>query len=182
MFCIKCGEVIPDGSQVCPKCGANLKEDSQEKAVVYASPSNQQDSSEVQAHKTPSKNKKIMAVILICVIALAAIVVAMLESEKSTLKKSIVNDWYDTDGTIIKVLDVKDESIEYRLETGYSWMDTTLGKYNWKVASGNTIKVDLAGTGYRTYTIQFNDDKNVMKISPALTSTASSETWYHVER
>lgn len=37
MFCLKCGEVIPDGSTVCPKCGALLNEDNNEQAVVYAS-------------------------------------------------------------------------------------------------------------------------------------------------
>lgn len=26
MFCLKCGEAISDGSEVCPKCNANLKE------------------------------------------------------------------------------------------------------------------------------------------------------------
>ncbi len=36
MFCFKCGEVIPDGSLVCPKCGASL-EGSNDQAVVYVS-------------------------------------------------------------------------------------------------------------------------------------------------
>lgn len=35
MFCLKCGEAIPDGSEICPKCGAVLKEKQQ--CVVYAS-------------------------------------------------------------------------------------------------------------------------------------------------
>lgn len=26
MFCLKCGEVIPDGSTICPKCGADPAE------------------------------------------------------------------------------------------------------------------------------------------------------------
>ena len=36
MFCLKCGEVIPDGNSVCPKCGATIGE-SNDQAVVYAS-------------------------------------------------------------------------------------------------------------------------------------------------
>lgn len=36
MFCLKCGEMIPDGSPACPKCGATLEESSGQ-AVVYAS-------------------------------------------------------------------------------------------------------------------------------------------------
>lgn len=181
MFCIKCGEAIPDGSSVCPKCGANLVEDSQDKAIVYASPKGESDISKMVVNKPKSKNSKLAVILAVCVLVIAVAVMAVMESEKSELKKSIIKDWYDTDGTIIKVLDIDSESVEYRLETGYSWMDTTLGKYNWKASSGNKIQVDL-GTGYRTYTVEFNDDKTVMKISPALTSTDSSEMWYHIDR
>ena len=37
MFCLKCSEAIPDGSEICPKCGANLKKKEDEQAVIYAS-------------------------------------------------------------------------------------------------------------------------------------------------
>lgn len=39
MFCLKCGEAIPDDSRSCPKCGAAIREsvDHEELAVVYAS-------------------------------------------------------------------------------------------------------------------------------------------------
>lgn len=37
MFCLKCGEAIPDGSEKCPLCGADLKSENSEQAVVYAS-------------------------------------------------------------------------------------------------------------------------------------------------
>lgn len=39
MFCLKCGEAIPDDSKVCPKCGVVIGEnvDNDEPAVVYAS-------------------------------------------------------------------------------------------------------------------------------------------------
>lgn len=37
MFCLKCGEAIPDGSDKCPLCGADLKSESSEQAIVYAS-------------------------------------------------------------------------------------------------------------------------------------------------
>lgn len=35
MFCLKCGEAIPDNTIKCPKCGANLNEDIETKGVVY---------------------------------------------------------------------------------------------------------------------------------------------------
>lgn len=71
--------------------------------------------------------------------------------------------------------------MQYRLETGYRWMDTTLDTYDWKVVSGNKTKIKRSGNKYKTYTIKLNDDKDVLKISPAITSTDSSETWYHVD-
>lgn len=37
MFCLKCGEAIPDGSSVCLHCGANLAEEEKEQAIVNAS-------------------------------------------------------------------------------------------------------------------------------------------------
>lgn len=53
MFCLKCGEAIPDGSSVCPHCGANLVEEEKEQAIVYAS----QKESEVIG-KQPKVHKK----------------------------------------------------------------------------------------------------------------------------
>ena len=71
--------------------------------------------------------------------------------------------------------------MEYRLETGYRWMDTSLGTYEWKPISGNKIKIKRFGDKFETFTVELNDDKDVLKISPAITSTDSSETWYHID-
>ena len=100
---------------------------------------------------------------------------------QANLKKALVNEWYDVDGSIIKVLDIDDDEMEYRLETGYRWMDTSLGTYDWKPVSGNKIKIKRFGDKYETFTVELNDDKDVLKISPAITSTDSSETWYHLD-
>lgn len=52
MFCLKCGEVIPNNVDVCPKCGASVKENNgSDQAVVYASPKEpEQDISVVQTN------------------------------------------------------------------------------------------------------------------------------------
>ncbi|MEG1525887.1 MAG: hypothetical protein RR475_12885, partial [Clostridia bacterium] len=99
----------------------------------------------------------------------------------ANLKKAIVKEWYDTDGTIIKVLEIDDDEIEYRLETGYSWMGTTLGSYDWKVISGNKIKINRFADDSTIFTIELNEDKNILKVTPAITSTDASETWYHID-
>lgn len=178
MFCMKCGEVIPDGSSVCPKCGADLIEKVEGQAIVYAS------QKETEAATEPKSIKKIPKTILIGIAAvICVIVVAFIINgvNKANLKKELVKKWYDVDGSIIKVLDIDEDKIEYRLETGYSWLDTSLGTYEWKPISGNKIKIKRFNDKYETYTIELNDDKDVLKISPAITSTDSSETWYHID-
>ncbi len=178
MFCMKCGEAIPDNSKVCPLCGADLGEHAQQ-AVVYAS----QKEIESVPENEPNKKKlsKNMVRILSGVAVLIIIVVAVLGVQKSNLKKELQKDWLDTDGTILKVLEFSDDEVEYRLETGYVWMDTTLFTEEYKVFSGNKIKVQMFGDDWETYTIEFNDEKTVMTISPAMTSTDDSENWYYLD-
>lgn len=178
MFCMKCGEAIPDNSMVCPLCGADFDECEQQ-AVVYAS----QKETEATTENVPNKKKlspqtgRILAGLVILVV----IVMAVLGVQKGNLKKELQKDWLDTDGTILKVLEFSDDEVEYRLETGYGWMDTTLFTEEYKVVSGNRIKVQMFGDDWETYTIEFNGAKTVMTISPAMTSTDDSENWYYLD-
>lgn len=179
MFCLKCGEAIPDGSSVCPHCGANLIEEEKEQAIVYASQKEPEGVSEqARTHKKLPKGVLVSIVTIVCVIAIVFIINGI---NQANLKKALVKEWYDVDGSIIKVLDIDDNEMEYRLETGYRWMDTSLGTYDWKPVSGNKIKIKRVGDKYETFTVELNDDKDVLKISPAITSTDSSETWYYLD-
>lgn len=56
MFCLKCGEAIPDGSEVCPNCGANLKEVDNEQTVVYASQKETQENVILPVEAVPKKS------------------------------------------------------------------------------------------------------------------------------
>lgn len=179
MFCLKCGEAIPDGSTVCPQCGAELAADNDNQTVVYAS------QREPSISTMPKPTKRLPKKLLYCIIAVVCIVIAVFavnEVTKANLKKTLIKEWYDVNDSIIKVLDVGEDNMEYRLETGYSWMDTSLGNYEWKPISGNKIKIKRFNDKYETYTIEFNDDKDVLTISPAITSADSSETWYHIDQ
>jgi uncharacterized Zn finger protein (UPF0148 family) len=183
MFCFKCGEAIPDGSSFCPHCGANLveeeKEQEQEQSVVYASQKEPETVNEQpKTHKKVPKGVLAGIIVIVCVAAIGFIVNGI---NQANLKKKLVKEWYALDGSIIKVLDIDDDEMEYRLETGYQWMNTSLGTYDWKPVSGNKIKIKQFGDKYKTYTIELNEDKDMLKISPAITSTDSSETWYHVD-
>ena len=79
------------------------------------------------------------------------------------------------------VLEFSDDEVEYRLETAYSWLNSTVFSEKYKVISGNKIKVQMFGTNWKTYTVDFSDDKSVMTVSPALTSTDASENWFYLD-
>ena len=178
MFCMRCGQAIPDNSEICPQCGADLERDDQQ-AVVYAS------QKEIESISSDNPNKKKMSknmlLILSGVAVLSVIIMVVFGIQKNNLKKELQKDWLDTDGTILKVLEFSDDEVEYRLETGYGWLDTTLFTEKYKVVSGNKIKVQIFGENWETYAIEFNDDKTVMTISPAMTSTDESENWYYID-
>ena len=178
MFCLRCGEAIPDGSIVCPKCGAKLDEESKGQQIVYAS---QKELEPTAGSKVVKKASKKIIFGIVAVVCIAVITLAINGISKANLKKALVKEWCDVDGSIIKVLDIDSDEMEYRLETGYSWMDTTLGTYDWKPISKNKIKIKRFGDKYEVYTVELNADKDVLKISPAITSTDDSETWYHID-
>lgn len=176
MFCFKCGEAIPDGSTVCPNCGAILIEEEKKQAIVYASQREPEATSkQTGTHKMFPKGVLIGIVAIVCVISIIFIVNAI---NQANLKKALTKEWYDVSDTIIRVLDIEDDEMEYRLETGYQWLNSTIGTYDWKPVSGNKIKINRYGYKYETFTVELNDDKDVLRISPAITSTDSSETWY----
>lgn len=182
IFCPKCGEAIPDESITCPKCGVELKKED-EQAVVYVSQAISDADSSTNSVKANGLSKVPKSVkIAIGVVALLAIVFFVVnEMGKASLKKELLRDWMDIDDGIIKVLDFSDNKVEYRLETGYSWMDMTVGKYDYKVVSKNKIKINMFGDKYETYTIEFNDDKNMITVTPAITSVDSKENWFNLD-
>lgn len=180
IFCPKCAEAIQDNSSICPKCNAILNDGQEnEQAVVYASQkhSGQQEPVQTQTRKPPKS--------IIMIVAAALLVVAVLfsvnEVQKSGLKKELLRDWIDTDGTILKVLDFSDSEIEYRLETGYRYLDTTVATYTYKIVSGNKIKIKRYGDDYETFVIEFNDEKSMFTVEPAITSIDSSEHWFNLD-
>ena len=176
MFCLKCGEAIPDGSSVCSKCGADLTLDKKnEKAIVYASQKDKEQSKNGLKLQPFGKAKNI---IILCLVVILAIL-GINEIQKNNLKKELVREWMASGDSIIKVLDFSDKEVEYRLETGYAWMDTTVDNYKYKIISGNKIKL-LYGTKWRTIKVEFNADKNILTVTPAITSTDDEENWFYL--
>lgn len=156
-------------------------EDAQNIATVYSSVE-EQFNEPVKESKVHSKRKCAIIIVIIVLICSAIVFFAVNGINKANVKKALTKEWraLDKSGTIIKVLDISDDEIKYRLETGYSYLDTTLRTYEWKPAGKNKIKIKVLDD-YEIFTIEFDTEKKVLKISPAVTCSDSSETWYDID-
>ncbi|WP_031555494.1 zinc ribbon domain-containing protein [Lachnospira multipara] len=182
-FCSKCGEVIPDDSVTCPKCGIVIKEQ-EEHAVIYASQEKNSAETVITNNKKKINKKTKIAIFVIIGIALLSVITffSINEIGKASLKKQLLRDWMDIDDSLVKkVLDFSDDKVEYRLETVYSIYNSSLGTFEYKVISKDKIKIKLTDDKYITYTIKFNDDKSMMKVTPAITSTDPEEQWFNLD-
>lgn len=167
-FCPKCGEKLPNASSFCTKCGTKIDELKKK---------------EVKPNFLNKYKRKI--VIGICGIVGIFVICFIVHSiQVSNLKKELLRDWYKVEGegssAIICVLDFSDKKVEYKLETGYSWMDTSVATYEYKVISKNRVKIKQYGE-WETITVKFNDDKSVMTVSPAITSIDDTEIWVNAD-
>ncbi len=171
--CPNCGEKLFGGALFCAKCGAKVGENSSGTGYVSKTPNFFQ------------KNKKIILGGVIAVAAVVAILFIVNAVQAANLKKELKRDWSRVEGEkgsyILCILDFSDDEITYRVETSYAWMNTTLATFDYKVVSGNKIKVSRYGDEWKTITVKFNDDKTVMTVSPALTSVDKIEIWLNAD-
>ena len=171
--CPNCGEKLPIDSSFCVKCGTKIDKDI---AIIE------------QTSKAPKffeKNKKKIIIGVVAVVAILVILSVVNSVQVSNLEKELKRGWYKVEGegsaSILCILDFSDDEVEYRLETGYTWMNTTVATYDYKVISGNKVKVLRYGDDWETITVEFNDDKTVMTVSPALTSVDKTEIWVNLD-
>ena len=174
--CPNCGEKLPSDSSFCVKCGTKVDGEVQ---------------SGEQLNKAPSfleKNKKkiglgVVAIVAVVAVALAFFIVNAVQA--SNLKKELMRDWQTVEGEdgayILYILDFSEDEIEYKLETGYAWMDMTVDTYEYKVISGNKIKVKMYRDDWETVNVEFNEEKSMMTVSPALTSVDDEEQWFNFD-
>lgn len=166
MYCKKCGAELPNDSTFCINCGEKLD--------------NAPDSPQSMPQTKKPKNKKIIFNIVLVVAIIFGIFVAYNEIGKANLKKNLKKEWSRSGGSYSTlVLDFDDDEIDYNFESGIAWLNSTIETYDYKVISSNKIKVKHKGYNYETtVTIEFNDDKTMMTMTPAITSTDSSEKWF----
>lgn len=188
MLCPKCHASIGEEMATCPECGAATGDDVGEsfsreegETVVYAS----KDGDAMEAsEKEKGKERWGMlseiprpALFALAAIALVAIgLIVTTEVGKNDLKNKLVGTWYASDDSIIRILDIKSDTMTYELQGSYAFIHSTLGTWRWRPASKDTIEIDRSGSGWTTLKITSIDEYGFV-VSPGLTSTDDMEVW-----
>lgn len=162
MYCSACGTALPDDSEFCTNCGAK---------ILRAVPAS-------ESEAKPRGTKKNIAIIAACAVLVVGVWLIVNQARKANLREQLMRDWSrveNSNGTYYTLeLDFSDDSIEYNFDSYF--IDRTIETYSYEVISGNRIRIDDRDT---LYTIEFNDDKTMMTITPAITSSDASENWFH---
>lgn len=164
MFCTECGNRLPKDSDFCTNCGTKIFNET------------------VRAEPKKKLTGKAKAVIIVAVCLFVAIGALLLVNQigKASLQKQLMRDWErvesKNDSFYTLVLDFSKDEIEYNFDSFY--FDNTLATYKYRIISNNKFKIDDSDT---VYTIDFNDDKTMITITPALTSDDSYENWFHFD-
>lgn len=171
--CPECGEGLSCDALFCVKCGTRIEVDScvngkTEKSLGFF-----------------ARNKKKIGIGIGAVLGILAVLFIINLVQARNLKKELMRDWSriegEEDSYILCILDFSEDDIQYKIETGYAWMDMTIDVFDYKVISGNKMKVSMFGSDWETVTVEFNEDKTMMKVKPALTSVANEEYWFNLE-
>lgn len=169
-----------DSTEKAAECYAFAESFEGNESNEYDAGNELEQSKEISAASTPAKKSKaaIYLGIAVCVVFTVLIVTYVISA--ANLKKNLVKTWYAPDESIIKVLDITDNQMEYRFETGYDWLNMTAAVFDWKPVFGNRIKVSYGSTQY-TYKVELNKDKDILTFYPALTNVGTFETWYLID-
>ena len=165
-FCGNCGKEMQADEAFCSQCGVPV----------------QSIQSSMPVGRTSGKANpwKIILPIASAVVVIVAAFFIVNALGKNSLKKQLMRDWSRTEGESGSyyelVLDFSDTKVDYNFEGSLSWLNSTLAEYEYKVLSPQKVEID----GY-VYTIEFDNEKEQMVMTPALTSTDSYEYWYNFD-
>ncbi len=121
----------------------------------------------------------------IAVLALAAIsFFAWFAIGTQQLKQTLMLHEWERHDKITLSLKFNESTISYNASFTYQLFgtheyNTNISTMEWRATSPNTIQVrenDLHN--WRTITIKVTDDKDTLRMSPAITSTDSNELWF----
>ena len=164
MYCSKCGDKIKEDSAFCGKCGNVLNK-------VTTNP-------KIRLSKFRYKSIIIPCIVIVGVMITYLIVFSI---GKQTLKSNLMKDWSRIEtgdsGAVYKLeLSFSENEIKYNFVSPYSFLNTTIATYKYKVVSPNKIKIND-----NIYKIKFDDTKTTIIMTPALTHIADSEGWHYMD-
>ncbi len=191
MFCKKCGKSIADNNKFCVYCGEKVTgvttETFQQNQPVQTALGGAQFVQPVPNYQVNSRKSPvwipivIVSAVLVVVIAMLSVFFITAQAGKANLKKELLRDWSNVEKSsgssyYTLRLDFSDDEIEYTFESQY--INRTIATYDYEIVSKDTIKIENRN---EEYTIEFNDNKTMMTITPALTSTDSKEYWFNFD-
>ena len=118
---------------------------------------------------------------VVCVAALL-ITFGVQASQRAKLQEELLRGWsrveQDDDTYYELELDFSEDSVDYNFHSKFAWLDTTIITLEYKVISGNRIKI----LDYdKEFQIEFNEDRTCFKVTPSLTNSDAYEFWYHFD-
>lgn len=192
IVCEKCGVAYHqecwEKSGGCPHCGNRINSEKEIPAdpvpvqppISSISPAHVYYSAAPAVAKSGKKKKLIIGISIgVIIIVLAAFLVMhfVQEGQKTALREQFMGEWKRADGSIILVLDIDEDTITYRTESMYAYLNTTIAIMDYKPISGDTIKID----GLSEYKIEFiESDKTSAKgmvTTPSFIDTDREKIW-----
>ena len=184
MICPRCNGTVPDNSIVCPSCGevVRISHENEWKSLYSEQGINGYYSPSVSdgAMAPPEdivKVKKGSSWIIISLAAVALIVLAVVVSrfsQMNKLKQDITGTWYHSEDTIIKVLDIRENTFTYSVTSAF--FDYTVDYGTWKVEAPDKISM-TSNEGYtRTFTVEFSSRGSLI-LTPSFSDSESYEIW-----
>ena len=186
MICNKCGGNVSENDKFCNHCG----ELSNPVSAPYENPSYSYDNNsagstygypQIDLEAKRKRNKVIFALLAVIVAVILAIVAVNYykdEMAKDQLQSQLLRDWerVESGESIIYTLelDFSDGTIDYNFV--YYGDEDLIETMSYEVISGNKIKIDGI-----VHEISFSEDKEMMIVSPAITSPDTTEYWFHFE-
>lgn len=197
MNCPRCGATFTEGKMFCENCGekrntffapadsfslsktevATPKTVTPEASVSAYSPATPPAPAPIDKSNS-NRTRNIIIISAVGVILFALIWLLSIQAAKDNLRRELMRDWsrVETGNGVYYTLelDFSEDEIEYNFDSYY--FDSNIATYKYEIVSGNQIRID---GGSELYTIEFNSDRTMMTITPALTSSDSSECWFH---
>lgn len=181
MFCPKCGAQLEETAVFCGQCGTPMTPATLEQP---ADGPNAETAPTIPYAAAPKKpRRKLLLIISLIVLGVAVIGTAVyyivFSMNCNLLHQQLQLDWSrveegDTGSYYTLVLDFSEDKIKYNFESYF--LNKNISTMKYEVVAPDQIKVNG-----QTHTVTFSKDKTVMTVTPALTSTDSSESWFNLD-